>query len=30
MTLKECYTRMNGSYEDAKLRLMVDSMVKSS
>ena len=28
MTLKECYTRMNGSYEDAKLRLMMDSMVE--
>ena len=27
MTLKECYARMNGSYEDAKLRLMMDSMV---
>lgn len=28
MTLKECYARMNGSYEDAKLRLMMDSMVE--
>ena len=28
MTLKECYDRMNGSYEDAKLRLMMDSMVE--
>ena len=28
MTLKECYTRMNGNYEDAKLRLMMDSMVE--
>lgn len=28
MTLKECYARMNGSYEDAKFRLMMDSMVE--
>ena len=28
MTLKECYARMNGNYEDAKLRLMMDSMVE--
>ena len=28
MTLKECYARMNGSYEDAKLRLMMDTMVE--
>lgn len=28
MTLKECYDCMNGSYEDAKLRLMMDSMVE--
>lgn len=28
MTLKECYERMHGSYEDAKHRLMMDSMVE--
>lgn len=28
MTLKECYDRMNGSYEEAKGRLMTDSMIE--
>lgn len=28
MTLKECYDRMNGSYEEAKSRLMMDSMIE--
>ena len=28
MTIKECYDRMNGSYEDAKSRLMMDSMIE--
>lgn len=28
MTLSECYERMHGSYEDAKRRLMMDSMVE--
>ena len=28
MTLKECYDQMNGSYEEAKGRLMTDSMIE--
>lgn len=28
MTLQECYHRMDGSYEDAKNRLMMDSMIE--
>ena len=28
MTIKECYDRMNGSYEEAKSRLMMDSMIE--
>lgn len=28
MTLRECYDQMNGSYDDAKARLMMDSMVE--
>lgn len=28
MTLKECYDQMNGSYEEAKGRLMMDSMIE--
>lgn len=28
MTLNECYEHMHGNYEDAKLRLMMDSMVE--
>lgn len=28
MTLKECYNCMNGSYEEAKSRLMTDSMIE--
>lgn len=28
MTLRECYDQMNGSYDDAKARLMMDSMIE--
>ena len=28
MTLRECYDQMNGSYDDAKARLMTDSMIE--
>ena len=28
MTLRECYDQMNGSYDDAKARLMMDSMME--
>ena len=28
MTLQECYDQMNGSYDDAKARLMMDSMIE--
>ena len=28
MTIKGCYDRMNGSYEEAKSRLMMDSMIE--
>lgn len=28
MTLQECYDRMNGSYDDAKGRLMMDKMIE--
>ena len=28
MTLQECYDRMDGSYADAKSRLMMDSMIE--
>lgn len=28
MTLKECYDRMHGNYDDAKSRLMMESMVE--
>lgn len=28
MTLKECYDRMHGSFDDAKSRLMMESMVE--
>ena len=28
MTLKECYDQMKGSYEEAKGRLMTDSMIE--
>ena len=28
MTLQECYDRMNGSYSDAKSRLMMDKMIE--
>lgn len=28
MTLQECYAQMNGNYEDARSRLMMDSMIE--
>lgn len=28
MTLRECYDQMNGSYDDAKARLMMDLMIE--
>ena len=28
MTLQECYAQMNGSYEEARSRLMMDSMIE--
>lgn len=28
MTLQECYDQMNGSYSDARSRLMMDSMIE--
>lgn len=28
MTLQECYAQMNGSYEEARGRLMMDSMIE--